>query len=1297
MLSLRYFPANAAWAFTFGESMVRLEDEDMFFAQRARAIHAADRKGLQVDRSGIVSVARGESEDERMENPMYPDFTDEELAALAIMNGYKAFARDKHFQEAGLGPFTRDNEIIRSLAAKRMVSIRGSAIVPDKERTLEVMKQHYAPAKYARHFSIWQFKDPAKVAEPARSGDVDEIITAEEVATLRVGSLLWSDGRSWVVVLGGIAPVSMLSNSPGEWQPEGESAHSIGESFTVIARGNSSLPTGRTAQRKVSDWWDKRQTTRRGNPARTSAPVAGVIQAVSMALLAGAILHAGPEGKVTAGNGRVEDWRAVSTGETIAQDQDPTDLATLLVAMVGADAASAAVEQWREKQRGSVQPSEDRQENPVSRLRCPACRIFLHELILHPGVNFCRVCGEDETKPAYYVMAGGELEAIYPDVSFVENQSCVDVEGERIYLGLRPPEGWAHALKRLDTPHGGAELYVDGSCGSRTGGYCGRSFNGAARAFVRVMDERHPAREDAPRGAYRTGPRRANPVDSTSLSEREFMGVGMYGVVLCDGKGRAFKVARYETPTSYASLEDEAEWLRDAAKVPAVAPHVARFRSWHPDEGVIHDLIRAEMIPNGWGAPEFKGDSYVLRESDGRPVLVDAGMAIRYGKNLLKYARAVEPKKGAQITLPDGRRATVLLEHDAPGERKVFVRGEDGQEEWLPLSALRRDNPVGGSVQWKKTPGSVAQIATKTSLFAVSEDKRFIVHVNRYGSPRDRGYGYSFSVTDYAVPDEARGTAYTSVDIPNISRGERALEWATAWAEKRVARRENPRKPAKLSPTGLVAVRAADFRDTGTYKVKSGTKVVRMFRDPENGWWYEDAAGHHSERCLGFTKEEALEKILEKYGALRLENPLSPPGGGRPGAMDYERACPRCGTKMSKFKASAHPKTKACAAICAAICAQQRATAQALPAAASAPLATAALANGAAYQRGIERALGPDFDRHVLSLIPEARQEAAVAPLAPPAPARGRRGNPVLTWHDDNENLPARFVRAPEGTLVSDVVNHGIKDRWGRSLGHFSKITPTTVWNGTRNVLAEPPEWVVTTHATRDGREYGSGHHARSAPFTSLDEAKRSAARRIDEAKKRYEHELKVGTASWVPKPGEPIRQSPAARSEEEAAARAARAEQRKAEKEAKLAAAAEKAAGAEAAVIARRAKLMTEATAKSLRLLGQLKDKTSLDETARAKAVKAISDVVEMLWKYHLTGMPSIEPEQLTPGIDAEVVRLGIGGRAVYHNGVESTIYGESWDYYVRRQKEIAEAKDLQARANQALPGTLQSGTPRR
>lgn len=890
-----------------------------------------------------------------------------------------------------------------------------------------------------------------------------------------------------------------------------------------------------------------------------------------------------------------------------------------------------------------------------------------------------------------------ELEAIYPDVSFVENQSCVDVEGERIYLGLRPPEGWAHALKRLDTPHGGAELYVDGSCGSRTGGYCGRSFNGAARAFVRVMDERHPAREDAPRGAYRTGPRRANPVDSTSLSEREFMGVGMYGVVLCDGKGRAFKVARYETPTSYASLEDEAEWLRDAAKVPAVAPHVARFRSWHPDEGVIHDLIRAEMIPNGWGAPEFKGDSYVLRESDGRPVLVDAGMAIRYGKNLLKYARAVEPKKGAQITLPDGRRATVLLEHDAPGERKVFVRGEDGQEEWLPLSALRRDNPVGGSVQWKKTPGSVAQIATKTSLFAVSEDKRFIVHVNRYGSPRDRGYGYSFSVTDYAVPDEARGTAYTSVDIPNISRGERALEWATAWAEKRVARRENPRKPAKLSPTGLVAVRAADFRDTGTYKVKSGTKVVRMFRDPENGWWYEDAAGHHSERCLGFTKEEALEKILEKYGALRLENPLSPPGGGRPGAMDYERACPRCGTKMSKFKASAHPKTKACAAICAAICAQQRATAQALPAAASAPLATAALANGAAYQRGIERALGPDFDRHVLSLIPEARQEAAVAPLAPPAPARGRRGNPVLTWHDDNENLPARFVRAPEGTLVSDVVNHGIKDRWGRSLGHFSKITPTTVWNGTRNVLAEPPEWVVTTHATRDGREYGSGHHARSAPFTSLDEAKRSAARRIDEAKKRYEHELKVGTASWVPKPGEPIRQSPAARSEEEAAARAARAEQRKAEKEAKLAAAAEKAAGAEAAVIARRAKLMTEATAKSLRLLGQLKDKTSLDETARAKAVKAISDVVEMLWKYHLTGMPSIEPEQLTPGIDAEVVRLGIGGRAVYHNGVESTIYGESWDYYVRRQKEIAEAKDLQARANQALPGTLQSGTPRR
>lgn len=785
MLNLRYLPVNAAWAFTFGTNpetmkVISLDGEDRFFAARARAVQAADRKGLQVSRAGVVTVARMDGEDERLENPVAPEFSDEELAALAIMDGYKSFARDKHFVQAGLGPFTPENEIIRSLAAKRMVAIRGRAIVPDKERTLEVMKQHYAPAKYARHFSTWRWKQPeAKGAQP------NDVVSAAEVEDLPVGSLLWGDGRGWVVVSGGIAPVTVLANGPDAPEPDGEPAQSIDASFTFIRSGEGHVLAGRMAQRYVEAWWD---SERRANPVDQHGyevpEIFDVVRDVSLALLAGAILHAGPEGKVTVGNGRLEDWRTVPSGETVAMDENAADLATLLVAMVGVEAAQAAVDEWKEKQRGGAMPAERDDERAWEE-------------------PFC-------------------------------------------------------------------------ACGRR-------------------------------------------------MSE-------------CDGSRKAC---------------------------------------------------------------------------------------------------------------------------------------------WKNQGSWRRGNPVGDTMPAK---------------------------YRREGLTR----------RDFAYP-------------------------------------EHFGYPLKHGPI-----------------------------DPDTGRPLSEQARH-------------------------------------------ERTLARIRNAASRF---------------------------------------------ATFGRNIPKADRPAVERAI-------REAAAKHDIGM---ASGRRGNPVLTWRDASESL-----RRPPGTLVSNLVNHGIKDRWGRDLGHFSMIEPTTVWNGTRYVLAEPPTWTVTTHATRDGREYGSGHHARSAPLTSLDEAKRSAERRIDDAKKRYEHELEVGTANWVPKPGEPMRPSPSARAEEETAARAARAEQRKVEKEAKLAVQARKAAGAEAAVIARREKLMTEATAKSLRLLAQLKSKTDLDETARAKAVKAISDVVEMLWKYHLTGMPFIEPEQLTHGIDAEVIRLGIGGRAVYHNGIESTIYGESWDYYVRRQKEIADAKEREARADQA------------
>lgn len=187
----------------------------------------------------------------------------------------------------------------------------------------------------------------------------------------------------------------------------------------------------------------------------------------------------------------------------------------------------------------------------------------------------------------------------------------------------------------------------------------------------------------------------------------ELMGVGMSGVVLCDGKGRAFKVARHESPSSLSSIEDEAEWLRVASKVPEVAPHVARFRSWHPDEGVLvrdcvdgrpggwshegrlyelHERIGKAMMEHGWGPPEFKGDSYVMRESDNKPILVDAGMAIRFGKTLLRYAREVVAGT-RRWPDPPGNVAFALRDEMAKGRLTEREAGE--LEETLQAMSVR--------------------------------------------------------------------------------------------------------------------------------------------------------------------------------------------------------------------------------------------------------------------------------------------------------------------------------------------------------------------------------------------------------------------------------------------------------------------------------------------------------------------------------------------------------------------------------------------------------------------------------
>lgn len=63
------------------------------------------------------------------------------------------------------------------------------------------------------------------------------------------------------------------------------------------------------------------------------------VRACSIALLTGAVLHASD---VTAGNGKVIDWREVRSGAELLADGDAFDVAHLFVTLVGEEAAHAA-------------------------------------------------------------------------------------------------------------------------------------------------------------------------------------------------------------------------------------------------------------------------------------------------------------------------------------------------------------------------------------------------------------------------------------------------------------------------------------------------------------------------------------------------------------------------------------------------------------------------------------------------------------------------------------------------------------------------------------------------------------------------------------------------------------------------------------------------------------------------------------------------------------------------------------------------------------------------------------------
>jgi len=150
----------------------------------------------------------------------------------------------------------------------------------------------------------------------------------------------------------------------------------------------------------------------------------------------------------------------------------------------------------------------------------------------------------------------------------------------------------------------------------------------------------------------------ARAVQAGAIGDLTYQGAGATGIVFCDERENAYKVARRGRETSVA---EEAEWLAKATQVPGVREHVARNARYDKKRNVIvrecvpgtvgtprqtsklfdiHQKIRASMAPYGWLAPEFKEDSYVMVRGRG-PVLVDASSALRVGGELVRYTQDV--------------------------------------------------------------------------------------------------------------------------------------------------------------------------------------------------------------------------------------------------------------------------------------------------------------------------------------------------------------------------------------------------------------------------------------------------------------------------------------------------------------------------------------------------------------------------------------------------------------------------------------------------------------------------------
>lgn len=134
------------------------------------------RKARRVPRHLMLAYLHGRS-DARSGKPAYylktaartllasDDYSEEELAALSIMGMNKPSYRAVEFERVGLGPYTKESPVLKSLVAKGLVKFTATGIQLDKPLAVAVMKRHPAPEKYKRELSNYSMQFKRK--EPA--------------------------------------------------------------------------------------------------------------------------------------------------------------------------------------------------------------------------------------------------------------------------------------------------------------------------------------------------------------------------------------------------------------------------------------------------------------------------------------------------------------------------------------------------------------------------------------------------------------------------------------------------------------------------------------------------------------------------------------------------------------------------------------------------------------------------------------------------------------------------------------------------------------------------------------------------------------------------------------------------------------------------------------------------------------------------------------------------------------------------------------------------------------------------